>query len=274
MQKTASHILRVACPDSPGLVARVSQSLYAQNCNIEEAAQFNDPLSGHFFMRVSFTGDAEKFSAHFAQVATDAAMEWQLFPVHEKIKTLIMVSKEDHCLHDILYQVKSGHLPLDILAVAGNHDVMRDQAGQAGIPFHFIAAKDEKAITALIEKTGAELIVLARYMQILSPEFCNRYAGRIINIHHSFLPGFKGARPYHQAHARGVKIIGATAHFVTEDLDEGPIIEQDVMRVNHSMGPDKLRQVGQSIETRVLRQALEYYANRRIFLHGMHTVIL
>jgi formyltetrahydrofolate deformylase len=270
----AAHILRVACPDQPGLVARVTQCLFENGGNIEDAAQFNDNLSGHFFMRVAFTGDGAAFSKSFAPLAKSLSIDWQLIPANAPVKTLVLVSREDHCLHDILYHAKAGHLPLDIRAVGANHDTMKEQAARADIPFHLVPAKDETALRKLVESTGAELVVLARYMQILSGDFCKLYPGRIINIHHSFLPGFKGAKPYHQAYARGVKIIGATAHFVTADLDEGPIIEQDTVRVNHSMGPEGLKRIGRDIETRVLRRALEYYAERRIFLHGNHTVIL
>lgn len=268
------HILRVACPDQPGLVAHVSTCLFDAGCNIEEASQFNDPLSGQFFMRVAFTGNVPAFSEKFTATGERFKMNWQVMSVAKKLRTVIMVSKADHCLQDLLYRTRTGYLPLEIAAIVSNHKTLKDQAEQAGYKFVHIPAKKEAPLIALIEETKTELIVLARYMQVLSDDFCGRYSGQAINIHHSFLPGFKGANPYAQAHARGVKIIGATAHFVTRDLDEGPIIEQDVARVDHTMGPDKLKRIGQDIETRVLRRALEYYCERRIFLHGQHTVIL
>jgi formyltetrahydrofolate deformylase len=282
---STAHILRADCKDRPGIVARVAQCLFENGCTIEEAGQFNDHLSGHFFMRVAFrpvaeSSGVESFRWAFSEIASDFAMDWSLHDSGAKARALILVSTEDHCLHDILYRVKSGLLPLEIAAIASNHAVLRPLAEMHGIPFHHLPvtagtrAEQEGKLARLAAESGAELIVLARYMQILSDAFCAAHEGRIINIHHSFLPGFKGAKPYHQAHARGVKLIGATAHFVTKDLDEGPIIEQETTRVDHSQGPERLRIIGKDIESRVLSRALSFFAERRIFLHGGHTVIL
>lgn len=279
---TDNFILRVDCPDRPGLVAAVAGLLHTQGCNIEDAAQFNDHHSGRFFMRVLYrhlpvSGGPDAFRAAFGAMAAPLGMDWDIHPVAEKIKTLVLVSKADHCLNDILYRVRTDHLPLDIRAVAGNHDTCRGLTEHHDLPYHRLPdgkAAQEATITRLIEDAGTELIVLARYMQILSDDMCRRYDGRIINIHHSFLPGFKGAKPYHQAWERGVKIIGATAHFVTPDLDEGPIIEQQTARIDHAATPESMRVLGQDIEAQVLSRALQYYAERRIFRHGNRTVIL
>lgn len=278
------QILTIQCKDRPGIVAAVATALSMAECNIEEASQFSDPLSGRFFMRTEImplgASALQSFLARFAQVASDFAMTWALHPKDEPVKTLLLVSQTDHCLNDILYRWRTHHLNIDLVAVAGNHETNRELVEHRGIAFHHLPVtaqtKDtqENRIRALIDQTGAELIVMARYMQILSDAFCTDYTGRVINIHHSFLPGFKGARPYNQAYERGVKIIGATAHFATTDLDEGPIIEQDIVRIDHSYPPEKLQRLGQDTEARVLAKALELYSERRIFLHGNRTVIL
>ena len=258
--------------------------MQAANCNIEDAAQFNDKLSGHFFMRVVFAplieGGQEKFAADFAKIGKTFGMVWSIHAVNDKVRTLLMVSKADHCLHDILYRVRTGHLPLEIAAVVSNHTDCAKICEQHDLAFHHLpvdaatkGAQEEK-ISRMIADTKSELIVLARYMQVLSESMCAKYPGRIINIHHSFLPGFKGAKPYHQAWERGVKIIGATAHFVTSDLDEGPIIEQQTARIDHADTPEKLQVLGRDTEAAVLSRALQFYAERRIFLHGSRTVIL
>lgn len=276
------HILRLHCKDQPGIVAAVATALSDSTCNIEESAQFHDPFSGHFFMRVVYAPlkdeSERKFQTAFKSIASKFSMEWQIDAQDTPVRTLILVSKDDHCLNDLLYRWRTKHLGINITAVASNHDNNRKLVEDRHIRFHHLPIKDkaiqEAKITELVESTKSELIVLARYMQILSDDFCSKYAGRVINIHHSFLPGFKGARPYHQAYERGVKIIGATAHFATADLDEGPIIEQETVHVNHSYTPQKMQSLGRDTEARVLARALHLYTERRIFLHGKRTVIL
>ncbi len=278
------YILCLNCNDRPGIVAAVANTLCDSNCNIEESSQFYDPYSNQFFMRVMFSavteGAQEKFRAIFEAVAKEFGMNWYMREMDEPVKTLVLVSKDDHCLNDIIYRWRTKHLNIEIVGIVSNHEVTRALSEYFGLKFYYVPtqgghkdAVDEQHFR-IIEKTGAELIVLARYMQILSENMCERYAGRVINIHHSFLPGFKGAKPYHQAYERGVKLIGATAHFVTRNLDEGPIIEQDVMRIDHRDCPKKLQIRGQDTEARVLARAIEMYAERRIFLHGNRTVIL
>lgn len=277
-------VLRVNCKDRPGIVAAVSSSLSNAQCNIEESSQFNDHLSGQFFMRVVYAplheGAQEIFCSAFCEIAQDFQMQWDVHDCLEPVRTVLMVSKEDHCLHDILYRWRSGNLPVEITAVVSNHEVCRQLTQGHGLPFYYlpitpdVKALQELALREIIEETQSELIVLARYMQIMSEEFCDDFMGRIINIHHSFLPGFKGARPYEQAYGRGVKLIGATAHFATLDLDEGPIIEQETVRITHADDPEKLKVIGRDTEKLVLARAINTYAQRRIFLHGHRTVIL
>ncbi len=278
------HILRLQCIDTPGIVAAVATALRDTGCNIEESAQFFEHSSGRFFMRVMFseveTGAAAKFTRVFAAPAQQFAMDWRVCKAGEPVKTLIMASREDHCLADLLYRWRSKSLAIDPVAIGSNHEIVKDLSAQHDIPFHYLPitpdtkAAQEQKIRDIVQQTGAELIVLARYMQVLSDKFCADYAGRLINIHHSFLPGFKGARPYHQAYDRGVKLIGATAHFVTPDLDEGPIITQEVQQVTHRDTPDMLQQLGRDTESRALARAVRLYAERRVFLHGNRTVIL
>ncbi|MFK7839993.1 MAG: formyltetrahydrofolate deformylase [Bdellovibrionales bacterium] len=278
------NVLRLHCDDKPGVVAAVATCLANNECNIEESAQFNDPLSGQFFMRVVFKplqhNCLTSFENRFQEIATQFAMKWEICDLTKPLKTLIMVSKEDHCLNDLLYRQKSKSLPIETTAIISNHESCRDIAQHHNIPFHYCPIskdtkpKQEARVKDIIKETGSELIALARYMQILSTDFSKTYEGRIINIHHSFLPGFKGAKPYHQAYERGVKIIGATAHFASEDLDEGPIIEQEIMRITHAFTPKKMQAVGRDIESRVLARAINMYAERRIFLHDGRTVIL
>ncbi|MCD8498412.1 MAG: formyltetrahydrofolate deformylase [Alphaproteobacteria bacterium] len=278
------YILRLNCEDKLGIVAAVAGALAASDCNIEESAQFFDHLSGQFFMRVVYNPQTpesqEKFIRTFESVQKTYGTNAAITLAEAPLKTLILVSKEDHCLNDILYRWRTSHLNIDIVGVASNHPTCRPQVESRGLAFHHFPitpetkTEQEIKLRTLIDHTGAELIVLARYMQIMSEDFCRDYAGRVINIHHSFLPGFKGAKPYHQAYERGVKIIGATAHFATSDLDEGPIIEQDTMRITHAHTPTKLQTVGRDTEARVLARAIELYSERRIFLHGHRTVIL
>ena len=278
------NVLRLHCNDKPGVVAAVATCLANNECNIEESAQFNDPLSGQFFMRVVFTplqdGCLNGFTTRFTEIADEFSMTWEICDLAKPLKTIIMVSKEDHCLNDLLYRTRTDHLNIEITSIVSNHETCRELAEDHNIPFHHLPitknnkVEQEKALSKIIEETGTELIVMARYMQILTDEFTQEYAGRIINIHHSFLPGFKGAKPYHQAYERGVKIIGATAHFASADLDEGPIIEQEIMRITHAFTPRKMQAAGRDIESRVLARAVNMFAERRIFLHDARTVIL
>lgn len=277
-------VLRVKCEDKPGIVAAVSTCLSNAGCNIEESAQFNDHQSGRFFMRVVYSplteSAQETFSRCFETVAQAYDMIWDVHDCAEKVKTVIMVSKADHCLHEILYRWESGNASIDIVGVVSNHEACRTLVESHGLPFHFLPitpenkSEQERSLRCIIADTDAELIVLARYMQVLSAEFCEDFRGRVINIHHSFLPGFKGARPYDQAYARGVKLIGATAHFATSDLDEGPIIEQETVRITHADDPKKLRDIGRDTEKLVLARAINIYAQHRIFLNRQRTVIL
>ena len=278
------YVLRLHCSDKPGIVATVATSLSNAQCNIEESSQFNDRLSGQFFMRVVFDplGDKalENFEAAFARTAKTYDMTWEIQPLCDPVKTLILVSKTDHCLNDLLYRWRTKHLNIEIVGIVSNHETNRRLVEERGLEFHHLPitpetkSEQETQIEQIIKQTDAELIILARYMQILSEDMCNAHKGRIINIHHSFLPGFKGARPYHQAYERGVKIIGATAHFATPDLDEGPIIEQETVRITHAHTPEKLQVIGRDSESKVLARAIELYTERRVFLHGQRTIIL
>lgn len=278
------YILRLHCQDSPGIVAAVATALSVCGCNIEDSAQFNDRLSGRFFMRVVYApveeGAQRLFAVHFEAIAVKFSMTWQIDNEQEPVRTLILVSKDDHCLNDLLYRWRTNHLAIDITGVAANHDTNRKLVESHGLPFHHLPvttatkAAQEAQIAELVETTKTELVVMARYMQILSDSFCERFAGRVINIHHSFLPSFKGAKPYHQAYERGVKIIGASAHFATADLDEGPIIEQQTVHVDHTHTPQRMQALGRDTEALVLARALQLYTERRIFLHGIRTVIL
>lgn len=278
------YVLRVQCEDKPGIVAAVAACLSNAECNIEESAQFNDHFSGRFFMRVEFSplsdGAMDRFCDCFESVAESYGMNWDVHDCADKVKTLVMVSKDDHCLHEILYRWAAGSASIDIVGVVSNHEACRDLVEHHGLPYHYLPitsenkVEQEGALRQIADETGAELIVLARYMQILSEEFCDDFQGRVINIHHSFLPGFKGARPYDQAYERGVKLIGATAHFATRDLDEGPIIEQETVRIDHADDPKKLRLIGRDTEKLVLARAIDIYAQRRIFLNQKRTVIL
>ncbi len=280
-------ILILSCPDKAGIVAAVSEFLLAQNMNINESDQFGAPETNCFFMRLAFSplatppalADIEKA---FAPIGEKFAMDWHIYDAAAKPKTLILVSKFDHCLVDLLYRTRIGALNIDIQAVVSNHDTARHVVEREGLAFHHhpIAAKDktskkesEQKLHALIKETGAELIVLARYMQVLSAVFCEQYAGQIINIHHSFLPGFKGAAPYSQAFERGVKMIGATAHYVTSALDEGPIISQNTAAVRHDMSVEKMVSVGREVEQQVLAHAVALHCERRVLLNGHKTVV-
>jgi len=277
-----AYILTLSCPDRTGIVHAVSGFLLERGGNIEEAAQYNDHATGLFFMRVQFACDqfsAEDLNSQLSGFAVPFQMTWHLHSTTQPMRTVILVSKEGHCLNDLLFRWKSGLLPIDIRAIVSNHRDFYQLAASYNVPFHHIAvtaankAEAEAKQYEIIESEGAELVVLARYMQILSDDLCRKLSGRAINIHHSFLPSFKGAKPYYQAHDRGVKLIGATAHYVTADLDEGPIIEQDVARVDHSKTVDDLTTQGRDTESQVLARAVKWHSEHRVLLNGHKTVI-
>ncbi|MCX7276828.1 MAG: formyltetrahydrofolate deformylase [Burkholderiales bacterium] len=279
---TTAYILTLSCPDRPGIVHAVSGFLLERGSNIEEAAQYNDHDTGLFFMRVQFACDqitADVLRSALASFAEGFKMQWSLHNTSEPVRTVLMVSKEGHCLNDLLFRWKSGLLPLDIRAIVSNHRDFYQLAASYNVPFHHIPvtaatkAQAEARIYEVIENEGAELVVLARYMQILSNDLCQKLSGRAINIHHSFLPSFKGAKPYYQAHDRGVKLIGATAHYVTADLAEGPIIEQDVARVDHSRTVEHFTAQGRDTESQVLARAVKWHSEHRVLLNGHKTVI-
>lgn len=277
------HILTLSCPDRTGIVYRVSGLLFDAGCNILDAQQFGDADSGRFFLRVHFDRpealEPEALRARLAELGAAFDMDWQLHDAQARARLLVLVSKHGHCLNDLLFRAHSRQLKVDIAAVASNHEDFAPLAASYDVPFHYLPvdaatrATQERAILDLVERERIDLVVLARYMQILSPTLCAALAGRAINIHHSFLPSFKGAQPYHQAHARGVKIIGATAHYVTPDLDEGPIIEQDVARVDHAMTPRELVRLGSDTESLVLARAVRRHVEHRILLNGHRTVV-
>ena len=283
MTNNATHwVLTLVCTDKPGIVHAVSGAIVAANGNITESQQFSSDDTGTFFMRLQIESNAtrEALEAELAPVIERYSMQHTLDVVGRKLKTLVLVSKSAHCLNDILFRQRAGQLPIEIPAVFGNHGDLAELATFYGLPFetHKITDAGTKAafehmLRDYIKTAGIELIVLARFMQILSPEFVAEFEGRIINIHHSFLPGFKGANPYAQAHARGVKLIGATAHFVTADLDEGPIIEQNVVRVEHSHSKSELVSIGQDVESKTLTQAIRWFAEHRVLLDGERTII-
>jgi len=274
------------CPDRKGIVAAVAGFLSDHDASIVEAKQFNDQLTRRFYMRAVFTSVGPKFvsieqlRAEFAKLANNYDMTWQIEDTARRVRVLIAVSKLGHCLQDLLHRWRSGVLPADIVGVVSNHEDLRGLVEWHQIPFHYLPVtadtrpQQEAAMLELFSRYQADLLVLARYMQILSNDMCRSLAGRCINIHHSFLPSFKGARPYHQAYERGVKIIGATAHYVTPDLDEGPIIEQAVERVGHEHTPERFQEIGRDLEAIVLARAVRWHAERRILLDGQRSVIL
>lgn len=276
--------LSLACDDKPGLVARVAGYIAGRGGNIVDAQQFNDQLNRRFFMRVVFSlgeGDSPlDWRAGFAVPAAQDGMDWRLRGPGECKRVLLLVSKFDHCLADLLYRWRIGELAMDVVGIVSNHEAAHLTTAAIGdVPFHHLPItkgtkpEQEARIRALAEDTGADLVVLARYMQILSDEMAGWLSGRCINIHHSFLPGFKGAKPYHQAHDRGVKMIGATAHYVTADLDEGPIIAQEVVSISHADTPEDLVSKGRDIERRVLAHAVAAHLEDRVFLNGTRTVV-
>ncbi|KAH9835096.1 formyltetrahydrofolate deformylase [Teratosphaeria destructans] len=278
---TRDHILTLSCPDKPGIIHAVTGILAQQNLNVLDLQQFSDPDSQRFFMRVHF-GHAEEtnvLAAPFDHLAKTWDMDYDIVPKTQKPRVAIMVSKIGHTLNDLLFRQRTGQLNVEVPLIISNHPDFAPLAKSYDIPFHHLpVTKDTKAeqesqILELIKQNKIDLIVLARYMQVLSPKLCEVMSGKIINIHHSFLPSFKGAKPYHQAYDRGVKIIGATAHFVTADLDEGPIIEQRVARVDHSMSPKELVDEGSNVETQVLAAAVKWWSEKRVFLNGHRTVV-
>ena len=277
-----SLILTLSGPDRTGIVHAVTGVLATHGGNITDAAQFNDQSTGQFFMRVQFSLAAEGAPAvrdALGQLAAGMGLRWQIHEAQARMRTVLMVSKLGHCLNDLLFRHKSQALPLDIRAVVSNHRDYYQLAASYDIPFHHIPVtpatkpQAEAKLLEIVEQEQAELVVLARYMQVLSNELCRALAGRAINIHHSFLPSFKGAKPYHQAYDRGVKIIGATAHYVTADLDEGPIIEQDIARVDHACDPEQLTHIGRDVECAVLARAVTWHAQHRVLVNGHKTVV-
>jgi len=276
-------ILTLSSPDRIGIVAAVAGFLLENRCNIVESAQFGDPSRNWFFMRVCFDSPqpdgAARLRETFAATADSFSMQWALFDTAIKPRVLLMVSRFGHCLNDLLYRYRIGDLKIEVPAIVSNHRDFERLAADHGIPFHHLPvsaqnkAQQEDRLLKIVRDERCELVVLARYMQILSPQLCERLTGRAINIHHSFLPSFSGAKPYNQAHDRGVKLIGATAHYVTQDLDAGPIIEQDVARVGHAMGPDDCAAVGRDVECAVLSRAVRWQVERRILLNGNRTIV-
>ena len=283
MKPQHRHILTLSCPDRPGIVYGVAETLYGIGCNIVDSAQFSDPGSGHFFMRVTFSAEHAGATAELREAFTPAAttfgMTWQMHEAATRPRLLIMVSRFGHCLNDLLYRYRIGALPVDIPAIVSNHRDFYQLAASYNVPFHYLPVTgqnkpvQEAKLLELVDEESVDLVVLARYMQVLSPDICGRLPGRIINIHHSFLPSFRGAKPYQQAYEKGVKLIGATAHYVTATLDEGPIIDQEVTRVDHSMTPEDLISAGRDIESSVLARAVKAHVERRVLINGNRTVV-
>ena len=276
-------ILTLSCPDRRGIVARVAGFIAGRDGNILDSHQFGDPDESVFFMRIHLAtegpADVDGWRDAFAPLAGELGMTWELHDARRRPRVLVMVSREGHCLNDLLYRWRTGGIAAEIVGVASPYDDFAALAGSYDLPYHPLpgpgsdASELDRAVLRLVEKDRVELVVLARFMQILGPDACDALAGRAINIHHSFLPSFKGASPYRQAHERGVKLIGATAHYVTEDLDEGPIIEQEVARVDHSHGVRELARVGRDVECVALARAVRWHVERRVLLHGHRTVV-
>lgn len=277
------YILTLSCPDQTGIVHNVTGWLLEKQGNILDAQQFGDEETQRFFLRIHFAlptaHPVAQLRSDFQAIATRFNMDARLYDAHKKSRVLILVSRQGHCLNDLLFRVHSKQLPIEVAGIVSNHTDFQNMARAYGIPFHHLPvtpdtkSEQEQKILEIVEKENVDLVVLARYMQILSDSLCRALQGRAINIHHSFLPSFKGARPYHQAHTRGVKIIGATAHYVTADLDEGPIIEQDIERVDHAMSAADLTQVGSDVESLVLARAVRSHVEHRILLNGQRTVV-
>ena len=282
-KKIETHILTFSCKDQIGIVAKISSILAKYKCNIVESKQFTDTLNGNFFIRQSFIlfekTKIEDLRSSLNLLSSDLKGIFLLSEIDNKMDTVLLVSKFDHCLNDLLFRVRNNSLNINIKAIISNHKVAQEIAEFSNIPFHYLPVdknnkdQQEQKIKKILYDNNIELIVLARYMQVLSESFTNEFEGKIINIHHSFLPSFKGAKPYHQAFERGVKVIGATAHYVTKELDEGPIIEQDTQEVDHEMMPDDLISIGRDIESRVLYRALKAHSEKRVFLNGKRTIV-
>ncbi len=284
---TPGFILTLSCPDRPGIVHAVSGLLFEHQCNIIDSAQYGDEFTNRFFMRVHFASPDDnatlaELNAAFAPVGERFAMEWHIFDASVRPRVMLMVSRIGHCLNDLLFRAKSGGLPVEIAAIVSNHRDFYQLAASYDIPFLHLPllgstpeqkAQQEARVWEVVQDQNIDLVVLARYMQVLSDDLCRKLAGRAINIHHSFLPSFKGAKPYYQAHDRGVKLIGATAHYVTAELDEGPIIEQEIARVDHGMDPEQLTSVGRDVECVALARAVRWHAEHRILLNGHKTVV-
>lgn len=279
----ARFVLTLSCDDRKGIVASVAKTIADQDCNIVESAQYGDPDTNRFFMRVAFSAPealtVERFKAAFLAVEQAFRLDSELHDLAVRPRVMILVSRIGHCLNDLLYRNAVGHLPMELISVVSNHDALRKPVENDGLRFLHLPVTDEtraeqeRRLLDLIAEQGIDLVVLARYMQVLSDELSNRLAGKVINIHHSFLPSFKGARPYHRAHAQGVKLIGATAHYVTPELDEGPIIEQDVERVDHTMSVDEFIAIGRDVEARVLARAVKLHLEHRVLINGIRTVV-
>jgi formyltetrahydrofolate deformylase len=276
------YVLTLTCPEAPGIVFTVSRFVMEHGGNISASQQFDDRLTDTFFMRVQFRvdgTDTARLRQDFTAVADQFTMAWQLYDVRTPTRTLLMVSRFGHCLNDLLFRAKTGALNIEIPAIVSNHRDFEAVADANAIPFHHVPVTPDTKLQAearlleLVDGLDVDLIVLARYMQVLSNELCGKLEGRAINIHHSFLPSFKGAKPYHQAHTRGVKLVGATAHYVTPDLDEGPIIEQDVVRVDHSLGPAEMTSAGRDVEAQVLARAIRWHSEHRVLLDRNRTVV-
>lgn len=279
-----SYILTITCPDTVGIVAAVASYLRDQNYFVEESAHYGDRDTGNFFSRFRFSTNGGEWSEAdfrdgFKAISEQFSMQWDVCDAGRKPRVVIMVSKHDHCLNDLLYRYRTGSLCMEVPAIVSNHEDLRELAEWHNIPYHYVPVTEdaresaEQKLLAIVQDTQADLVVLARYMQILSDDLCKKLSGRAINIHHSFLPGFKGARPYYKAHERGVKLIGATAHYVTPELDEGPIIEQAVERVDHTYDADDLTAVGRDAEAITLARAVKYHLEHRVFLNGKRTVV-
>ena len=283
MQKGADFVLLIATEDRKGIVAAVANSIASQDCNIVESSQYGDGFNGRFFMRVAFCGPAamtiESFTDAFTPVATAYRLDWRVHDLRRKTKAMIMVSQGGHCLNDLLYRTSTNRLPMEVTSVVSNHTTWQRRAEHEQITFHHLPItpdnklEQEARLLQLVEEQEVDLIILARYMQVLSDQLCRKLDGRVINIHHSFLPGFKGAKPYHRAYDRGVKMVGATAHYVTPDLDEGPIITQDVSIVDHADTVEDLIAQGQDTESRVLARAVKLHLEHRVLLNGNRTIV-
>jgi formyltetrahydrofolate deformylase len=283
MHSAADFVLVIACEDRKGIVAAVANAIASQNCNIVESSQYGDEVSGRFFMRVAISSANEMTTASFADafmpVATAFQLEWRIHDLRKKLRAMVMVSQGGHCLNDLLYRTSTNRLPMHVTSIVSNHLNWQRRSEHEGIPFHYLPIapetklEQEAKLLEMVEEQQVDLIILARYMQVLSDTFCRKLDGRVINIHHSFLPGFKGAKPYHRAFDRGVKMVGATAHYVTPDLDEGPIITQDVSTVDHADTVDDLIAQGQDTESRVLARAVKLHLEHRVVINGKRTVV-